>query len=95
MENNQYTVQYSVVGSAEYTLLATANYTGDVASRLVTITEDTTGVLASGVDSIRFNLTEAAMNCVINEIDVHGSPTNKRVSRHACFNRCLSIGLSQ
>jgi uncharacterized protein (TIGR03382 family) len=86
-----YQVEVSLVGSATYTSL---NITGSAAaggivfydpfasgqgSTRVTVTEDTSGVLASGVDSIRFTLISTpdglTNDTVYKEIDVFGTAT--------------------
>ncbi len=82
--NQTYTIEYSVVGSALYSPLATVAYspfTGDGTNfdSMVTVT-DTGGTLASGVDSIRFTFADPGPSInnpgtVVREIDVIGSPT--------------------
>lgn len=86
-----YEVLFSVVGSTDYTSLS---LTGGAASggkvsydpiasgqgsTKVTITEDSSGIIASGVDSIRFVLTHQPDNLendtVYREIDVFGNAT--------------------
>lgn len=72
---HDYTVQYSVVGSDSYADLVTVAPTIDTTSRRVTVTEDATGVLASGVDSIRFVMPADHLRIVLQEIDVLGTAT--------------------
>ena len=85
--HQNYTVEISLVGSAAYTLLATVDYDpfpdgkfeGAYESK-VEIVEDVTGLLASGVDSIRFTFSDPGgtlgagyvIGSVIREIDVVG-----------------------
>ena len=80
--NQTYSVEYSVVGSALYSPLATVAYAPFAATdgtnfeSMVTIT-DTGGVLAAGVDSIRFTFADpgpggAFPGTVVREIDVVG-----------------------
>ena len=89
--NQTYTVEVSLVGSATYSNIANVSYTpfADVNTpsyeTKVTITEDVTGILASGVDSIRFtfadpllavgNGTGTTEGTLIREIDVFGTAT--------------------
>lgn len=79
--NQIYSVEISTVGSASYTTLATINYapfngSGGAYETQVSITEDATGILATGVDSIRFTFSAPAANgTVIREIDVIGYAT--------------------
>ena len=77
---HDYTVQVSVVGSATYTDLVTVDTTATTASRRVTITDDATGVLASGVDSIRFVMPADHGRIVMQEIDVIGTATASMAS---------------
>jgi len=72
---HDYTIQVSVVGSATYTDLVTVDTTATTASRRVTITDNATGVLASGVDSIRFVMPADHGRIVMQEIDVIGTAT--------------------
>jgi hypothetical protein len=91
--NQTYTIEVSTVGSASYTSLATVAYKpfSDTDSptdyeTFVTVS-DTGGVLATGVDSIRFTFTDpigvngvpdgsgAFEGTLIREIDVFGSAT--------------------
>jgi hypothetical protein len=68
-----YNVYYSVVGSGTYSLLTSVSeQTALNGSRKVAIT-DGTGILASGVDSIRFEMNSGSANGhVYREIDVMG-----------------------
>lgn len=81
--NQTYTVSVSLVGSAAYTDIATvgyspfANVNGTNYESYVSIT-DSTGVLATGVDSIRFTFLKAPgaltnTGTVIRELDVLGT----------------------
>ena len=82
--NQIYSVEVSLVGSATFTALTNVNYTpfsGDSAGAYesrVTITDDA-GVLASGVDQIRFTFSDpgggTAAGTVVNEIDIQGTAT--------------------
>ena len=85
--NQTYTVEVSTVGSAAFSLLTTVNFTpfpatnGTNMESRVVITEDVTGVLASGVDQIRFTFADpgaggAFPGTVVREIDVIGSATS-------------------
>lgn len=86
--HQDYKVEVSLVGSPDYVDLTDVLYTpftdlndfeGNYESK-VTISEDTTGILASGVDSIRFTFNDTggpqggggALGTVIREIDVVG-----------------------
>lgn len=91
--NQTYTIEFRVVGSATYNPLTTVSFKpfSDVNlpayESLVTVSEDTSGVLATGVDSIRFTFTNpigatgvpsgtgSSKGTVIREIDVFGTPT--------------------
>ncbi len=92
--NQTYTVEVSTVGNAGYTLLTTVDYTPFDANTYGSNTEpygyhyshveiaDNTGILASGVDSIRFTFSapeygviSGAPGTVIRELDVYGAPT--------------------
>lgn len=84
-KNQNYEVFVSTVGSADFTSLATVAYnpftTANVAaSTKVTLTENATGILASGIDRIRFTYTITGGGTypspTIREIDVFGSPTS-------------------
>jgi hypothetical protein len=91
--NQTYTIEVSTVGSALYTTLATVSYKpfADINSpasyeTMVTVS-DTGGVLATGVDSIRFTFTDpigvngvtpdtgTVEGTLIREIDVFGTAT--------------------
>ena len=81
--NQTYTIAYSVVGSALYSALATVAYSpftgnGSNYDSMVTVT-DSGGVLASGVDSVRFTFADPGLGggvsnpgTVVREIDVVG-----------------------
>jgi hypothetical protein len=83
--NQDYTVEVSVVGSAGYKPIARVNYapftgTGGSYETQVTLTENTTGVLAANVDGIRFLFGDpgndnATPGTVVREIDVQGTPS--------------------
>lgn len=76
-----YSIEYALAGSpATYTGLTSVNFNPatSVAASQITITEDTTGVLASGVSSIRFLLSPNPANSqvgIAREFDVVGTPT--------------------
>ena len=85
--NQAYTVDVKLKGAASYTTLATVDYeplnnatpANNIGATKVTLT-DSTGVLASGVEYIRFtaNSVNAGANAgafVFREIDVFGAPT--------------------
>lgn len=84
-KNQNYVVEISVIGSAAFNPLASVAYLPfgsgtNTASTKVNITEDTTGILASGVDEIRFTYTVPASagqnpSPTIREIDVIGTAT--------------------
>lgn len=88
-KNQNYTVATSVIGNASFSTIATVAYlpfTSDSqpGSSKVNITEDTIGILASGVDEIRFTYTVPASGGsqpapTIREIDVFGTPTTSSV----------------
>ncbi|MBC8148805.1 MAG: hypothetical protein H8E96_03930, partial [Verrucomicrobiaceae bacterium] len=85
--HQDYKIEISLVGSADYVLLTDVLYTpftdltdfeGNYESK-VRVVEDVTGILASGVDSIRFTFNDTggpagdfALGTVIREIDVVG-----------------------
>jgi len=76
--DQNFTVEYSVVGSASYTTLfanhAFGTLTGTGAT-MITAT-DSSGVLASGVDSIRVTyLTPVSGRTMVQEFDVNGVAT--------------------
>ncbi|MEP4078003.1 hypothetical protein [Haloferula sp.] len=83
--NQTYQVEVSVVGSPDYVLLAVVNYepfgpenSDDHESHVVI--DDSSGTLASGVDSIRFTFSApliggTAPGTVVREIDVFGVPS--------------------
>ncbi|MCP5537879.1 MAG: PEP-CTERM sorting domain-containing protein [Akkermansiaceae bacterium] len=85
--NQNYTIAVSTVGSAGYTDLITVNYnpfgTANDSHHYThtQVTENSSGILASGVDSVRLTfLTPASSGgsdpgIVINEIDVQGVAT--------------------
>jgi len=85
--NQTYSVEVSTVGSSSYLALTSVSYApftsvnGTDHESHVTITEDATGILATGVDSIRFKFDNpgggpgSADGTVIREIDVHGVAT--------------------
>jgi len=86
--NQIYSIEISTVESESYTALTSVLFTpfptsvnGSNHESHVTITEDATGVLATGVDSIRFKFENpgggagSADGTVVREIDVHGAPT--------------------
>lgn len=79
-----YDVLVSTVGSSSYSLLLSVDYdpfasNGEGSSQVV-VTENSTGILASGVDAIRFVMRGDSSNPnvvgVIREIDVFGSVTS-------------------
>jgi len=81
--NQAYTVDVKLKGAASYTTLATVDYqplaAGAIGATKVTLT-DTTGVLASGVEYIRFtaNSVNGGTNAgafVFRELDVFGTST--------------------
>ena len=92
--NQTYTIEVSTVGSASYTPLATVSYKpfsdtdSPTAYETFVTVSDTGGVLATGVDSIRFTFTDPIgvngvtpdsgtfEGTVIREIDVSGIPTS-------------------
>lgn len=85
--NHHYTIEVSLINSADYILLETVeflpfpdgDFEGNYESK-VTLVEDTSGILASGVDSIRFTFSDPGggnppayvAGTVIREIDVVG-----------------------
>ena len=85
-QNQRYEILVSTVGSAAFTLLATVNFqpasgtSGSVqgGSTKVNVT-DSLGVLATGIDAIRFNILDssgaAGGGTVFREIDVFGVST--------------------
>nr|MCU0781325.1 hypothetical protein [Akkermansiaceae bacterium] len=84
--NQTYTVEVSVVGSSGYRPLAHVSYkpfsgSGGNYETMVTVSEDTSGVLAEHVDAVRFlfadpgNAGTAPQGTLVREIDVEGSPT--------------------
>jgi hypothetical protein len=91
--NQTYTIEVSTVGSASYTSLATVSYkpfndtNSPTAYETFVTVSDTGGVLATGVDSIRFTFTDpigvngvtpdsdTTEGTLIREIDVFGIPT--------------------
>jgi hypothetical protein len=89
--NQIYTVEVSTVGNSGYTTLAVVGYTPfagvnstDHESE-VTITPSGPGVLATGVDSIRFTFANPGTGgnspgTVVRELDVHGVPTGGPVT---------------
>ena len=87
--NQAYTVDVKLVGAASYTNLATVDYqplVGTIGATKVTLT-DTTGVLETGVEFIRFtaNSVNGGANAgafVFREIDVFGtSSTTSNIGR--------------
>ncbi len=86
-QNQRYEILVSTVGSAAFTLLTTVNFqpasgtAGSVqgGATKVNVT-DSTGILATGIDAIRFNILDAsgatAGGTVFREIDVFGVPTS-------------------
>jgi hypothetical protein len=91
--NQTYTIEVSTVGSASYTSLATVSYkpfddiNSPTAYETFVTVSDTGGVLATGVDSIRFTFTDpigvngvtpdtgTTEGTLIREIDVFGTAT--------------------
>ncbi|MEN8864565.1 MAG: sialate O-acetylesterase [Akkermansiaceae bacterium] len=89
-KNQNYTVEVSTVdGGASFSSLTTVTYlpfssASQSGSTKVNVTEDTTGILASGVDQIRFTYTVpdpagSQGSPTIREIDVFGVPTANSV----------------
>ncbi|MEP4078002.1 sialate O-acetylesterase [Haloferula sp.] len=89
-KNQNYTVEVSTVtGGAGFSNIATVAYlpfsdAGQGGSSKVNVTEDATGILATGVDQIRFTYTVPAgatgqPSPTIREIDVFGTPTTNSV----------------
>ena len=80
--NQAYTVEVKLAGATSYTSLATVDHqplVGTIGATKVTLT-DTTGVLVTGVEFIRFTATSVngganAGAFVFREIDVHGTPS--------------------
>ena len=85
-KNQNYTVEVSLVGDTGFTNIATVAYlpftsANNTASTKVNVTDKATGILASGVDEIRFIYTIPASggtnpSPTIREIDVFGSATS-------------------
>ena len=82
--NQQFTVEVSTVGSADFTLLATGDNqllgTAGGGTTIVTVQDDTVpgAVIASGVDAVRFtSLGTVGTNqwAVVREFDVNGTAT--------------------
>jgi hypothetical protein len=86
--NQKFTVEYSVVGSADFTPLSAVDYSpftsttsSNPAYTQCAITENSSGILASGVDAIRFVYSTPTVSggtnggLVLQEIDVAGVPT--------------------
>ncbi|BDS08733.1 hypothetical protein NT6N_37730 [Oceaniferula spumae] len=85
--NQNYTISVSTVGSAVYTPLITVNYnpfgTANDSHHYshTQVTEDSSGIIASGVDSIRIQFLDPVASggnspgIVVNEIDVQGVAT--------------------
>ncbi len=85
-QNQRYEILVSTVGSAAFTLLATVNFqpasgtSGSVQGGATKINvTDSLGVLATGIDAIRFNILDSsgatAGGTVFREIDVFGIST--------------------
>jgi len=56
-----YTIEYSTVGSTGFTTLATVPFNKDgFTQQKISIIEDTTGILATGVDAIRFKFGDGS-----------------------------------
>ncbi len=72
-----YTVSYSVVGDSGFTDITTVNNTPDLFTQeRTTITENSTGILATGVDAVRFTFgTQQFSGVGYKELDVVGSAT--------------------
>ena len=87
LANQKYELLVSTLGNAEFTSLGTFTYTpfaatdtNTAAATKVTLTEDTTGVIASGVDALQFVLMDTGLAIgidgnVYHEIDVIGVAT--------------------
>lgn len=84
-----YTVEVSQVGSPAYFQIASVNFSpfsdgafaGDYESKVI-LTEDSNGILASSVDSVRFNFSDPGgtpgaydRGTIIRELDISGFPT--------------------
>lgn len=81
LKNQHYTVAVStVLGGASFTDVTTVAYAPFPSTTVggatkVDVTEDVTGILASGVDQIRFTYNIQSAGPAIREIDVFGAPT--------------------
>jgi hypothetical protein len=86
--NQKFAVEYSLVGSAAFIALTAVDYSpftsttsGTAAYTQSTITDDSTGVLASGVDALRFVYSTPTISggtnggLVLQEIDITGTAT--------------------
>lgn len=89
--NQTYTVAVKLVGSSVFNDIATVSYTpfpdvnGSKYESRVVVSENTTGILASGVESIRFTFLHPLLSVsngsgiiegtLIRELDVFGTPT--------------------
>jgi len=87
--DQSYSVEVSTVDNSDYSLLATVNYNPFIDDDQwnasyhyshVEIAEDSTGILASGIDSIRFTFSSPGTDgrspgTVIRELDVYGTAT--------------------
>jgi len=100
--NQAYSVDVKLKGAASYTTLATVDYQplalNGIGATKVTLT-DSTGVLASGVEFIRFtaNSVNGGQNAgafVFREIDVFGTPTGNTSTplRIMCLGDSITAG---
>lgn len=103
--NQKFTVEYSVVGSDTWTPLASVDYnpfsntnSNTPAYSQCIITDYDSGVLASGVDALRFIYNEPTISgggnggLVLQEIDIHGVPTSTSKPSGPDANAPLIVG---
>jgi len=78
--NQLYSVYVSYIDSDEFVEVASVSYepfsgSGGSYETMVTITEDESGVIASGVDAVQFIIQDPGGYAFYRELDVHGEPT--------------------
>ena len=79
LANQKYELQVSTVGNTEFASLGVFTYTPfadddtrEAAATKVTLTEDTTGIIASGVDAVRFILMDTGIDNAIGTTNIDG-----------------------
>jgi len=95
LAGQDFTIEYSLIGSASFTSLGRFTFAADNVSHSVVLSEDVTGILASGVDAVRFTHHSGAGDArgSYRELDVFGTPTVPEPSVAMISAAALAVGV--